>query len=126
MKLDQVYINEAIRIRKEYIRSLKNIVKEEDTLLENKNKVENIKNNMENVVDDSDMNDITKRLKLNNDLIKIEKIIKDIQSKVKPHYDKIENLRMDADKLYNSIKEKYPNITENEIKKQISPYLQFK
>ena len=125
MKLDKPYINEATRIRKEYITSLKMILTEENSIKENKSEVDTLQNNMETIIEE-DMNDITKRLKLNNDLIKIEKIIKKIQDRIKPHYDNIERLRKDADKLYNSITEKYPNLSEKEIETQIAPYLQFK
>lgn len=125
MKLDKIYINEAVRIRTEYFKSLEKIIKEEKPLLEKKEKIDEIKDKMEKTVYDNDMNDITKRLKLNNDLMNIEKFIKEIQNKIRPHYEHIEKLRTDADKLYTAIKEKYPNIKENEIKKQIAPYLKF-
>ncbi len=124
MKLDKIYINDAIRIRKEYKKSLESILNEKVPLDVKKKEIEDYQSNMENIIDE-DMNDITKRLKLNNDLQKIERIIKEIQSKIKPHYDNIEKLRTDADRLYNSIMEKYPNVTEQEIKNQIAPYLQF-
>jgi len=125
MKLDKIYINEAIRIRGEYMTSLKNILKEEGALNIKKSEIDNIQDGMEKMVE-SDMHDVTKRLKLNEQLIKIERIIKNIQGKIKPHYDNIENLRVDADRLYTSIKEKYPNVTENDIKEQIAPYIDFK
>lgn len=123
MKINKIYIDEAIRIKTEYIKSLKNILKEENSIKLNKNEVDKIKNNM-NIIVKEDMNDITKRLRLNNDLLKIEKIINQIQNKIKPHYEKIENLRSDADKLYTSITEKYPNISEKEIQEQISKFIQ--
>jgi len=125
MKLDQTYINEAIRIRQKYVVSIKNILKEEDILKQKKSDIYNIRDGMENIVE-SDIHDITKRLKLNKELNKIERIIKTIQDKIRPHYENIEQVRKDADKLYSSIKEKYPNITEDDIKKQITPYIQFK
>jgi chromosome segregation ATPase len=125
MKLDKIYINEAIRIRQEYMTSLKNILGEEDNIAEKKKQVDNYQNNMEKIIQE-DMHDITKRLKLNNDLQKIERLINGIQDNIRPHYDNIEKLRGDADKLYNSITEKYPNVDTEEIQKQIAPYLQFK
>lgn len=125
MTLDKIYINEAIRIRSEYMASLKNILKEEDSLNLKKSEIDNIQNVMEEMVE-SDMHDVTKRLRLNEQLIKIERIVKDIQDKIRPHYNNIEKLRIDADRLYTSIKEKYPNVTENEIKEQIAPYIDFK
>jgi len=125
MKLDKIYIKDAVRIRKEYISSLTNILQQEDILNNNKSDIDKIRADMENIVE-SDNHDVTKRLKLNEELSKIDKIVKDIQSNIKPHYDKIESLRVDADKLYTSIKERYPDITEEDIKKQIAPYINFK
>lgn len=125
MKLDNIYVKDAIRIRQQYLSSLKNILKEEDVLNQKKSEIEKIKDGM-GIIVNGDLHDTTKTLKLNVQLIKIERIIKDIQNKIRPHYESIEKLRKDADKLYTSIKEKYPNVTEDEIKEQISPYIQFK
>jgi len=125
MKLDQIYINEAIRIRQEYMGSIKNILREENILKQKKSEIDNIQNGMEEIVE-SDIHDITKRLKLNEELIKIERIIRIIQEKIRPHYENIEQLRKDADNLFTSITEKYPNITKDDIEEQIAPYIQFK
>ncbi len=124
MKLDNTYIGEAVRIRRKYVNSLNNILKEEDSLKQKKSEIEKIKDSMGTLIE-GDLHDVTKRLKLNEHLIKIEKIIKDIQDKIRPHHKSIENLRKDAIKLYTSIKEKYPNISEDEIKEQITPYIHF-
>ena len=67
----------------------------------------------------SDLNEIRKTLDLNNKLIVLEKEIKIIQDIVRPFYDKIEALKSDKDRLYLAIKEKYPNITQEEIEKDI-------
>lgn len=124
MKIDKNYINEAIRIRKEYYDSINNILKQEKILLKKKEEIDKLRDNMEEIVH-SDIHDLTKKLKLNNHLLSIDRIIKKIQEQIRPDYEKIEKLRTDADNLYNSIKEKYPNIKEDEIKDEISPYLEF-
>lgn len=124
MKIDKIYINEAIRIRKEYYDSINNILKQEKILLKKKEEIDDLRDNMEEIVH-SDIHDLTKKLKLNNHLLSIDRIIKKIQEQIRPDYEKIEKLRTDADNLYNSIKEKYPNIKEDEIKEEISPYLEF-
>ena len=67
----------------------------------------------------SNINDIRKTLELNNKLIVLEKEIKKIQDIVKPFYDVIENLNKDRDVLYLAIKEKYPNITTEQIEREI-------
>ena len=80
-KIDSIYINEAIRIRTKYLNSLNNILKEEKSIEEKRLEIENIKNNMESIVN-NDMNDITKRLKLNMNLNEIEKLVNQIQIKI--------------------------------------------
>lgn len=121
--IDKLYIKESMRIRDEYISSLKKILDEEDIINEKKKEIESLKGNIEELIK-IDMNDVTKRLKLNNTLNGIDKLMKDIQTRIQPHYDHIENLRTDADKLYNSIREKYPNIDEEEMKNELYPYLE--
>jgi len=112
------YINEGVRIRKIYIQNLKEILKQEPFIFERKKIFEKIKDDMETTVK-SDLNEIRKTLELNNKLIVLEKEIKIIQDIVRPYYDKIEALKNDKDRLYLAIKEKYPNITQEEIEKDI-------
>jgi len=112
------YIIEGLRIRKCYIQNLKEIIKQEPIIFERKKAFEKLKDDMEATVK-SDINDIRKTLELNNKLVYIEKEIRSIQDIIKPYYDVIENLKTDRDKLYLAIKEKYPNITQEEIEKNI-------
>jgi hypothetical protein len=112
------YINEGIRIRKSYIQNLKEILKQEPIIFERKTIFEKLKDDMEATVT-SDINEARKILELNNKLITIEKEIRVIQNIIKPYYDAIESLRTDKDRLYLAIKEKYPNITQEEIEKDI-------
>lgn len=112
------YINEGIRIRKSYLENIKMIVKEEPRMMERKKYFEKIQNEM-NVIVKSDINEVRKMLELNEKLIYLEKEIREIQDIIKPYYDVIEKLKNDRDRLYLSIKEKYPNITEKEIEQEI-------
>jgi len=112
------YIKEGVRIRKVYIYNLKEILKQEPAIYERKLIFEKLQAEMETVVT-SDLNEIRKTLELNNKLLLLEKEIKIIQDLVKPYYDTIENLKNDKDKLYLAIKEKYPNITTEQIEKDI-------
>ena len=77
MKLDKLHIKDAVRIRREYIAALSNILLQEDVLNKNKSEIDKIRVDMENIVE-SDSNDVTKRLKLNEKLGKMDKIIKDV------------------------------------------------
>lgn len=112
------YINEGIRIRKSYLENIKMIVKEEPRMMERKKYFEKIQNEM-NVIVKSDINEVRKMLELNEKLIYLEKEIREIQDIIKPYYDVIEKLKNDRDRLYLSIKEKYPNITDKEIEQEI-------
>lgn len=122
--IDKFYIDEAIRIRKEYLSALKIILNEEQAINDKKSEIIGIHQTNEDIIN-SDLNDVTKRLKLNLQLNEIEKRINDIQDKIRPYYEKIESLRLQADRLYSAIIEKYPNITTEDIQTQISPHIQF-
>lgn len=117
--ISEQYINEGIRIRKSYIQNLKEILKQEPIIMERKKVFENLQNEMETVVY-SDQNEIRKTLELNEKLLKLEKEIKTIQNIIKPYYDTIENLKNDADRLYLAIKEKYPNISDEQIEQDMN------
>jgi len=116
--ISEQYINEGIRIRKTYIQNLKEILKQEPVILKRKEAFEKIRDEMEVVVN-SDINDIRKTLELNSKLMSLEKEIKNIQDMIRPYYDTIESLRNDKDRLYLAIMEKYPNITQVEIERDI-------
>ena len=112
------YLNEGIRLRKTYIENIKEILKQEPAINERKKTFENLKNEMEKIVF-SDLNDVRKTLILNNKLIELDKEIRKVQDIIKPYYDTIEKLKNERDRLYLAIKEKYPNITDQEIEKEI-------
>lgn len=121
--IDKLYIDEAVRIRREYLSALDIIVKEEQSILEKKSEIINIHNGSEEIIN-SDINDVTKRLRLNLQLNEIEKRLEQIQNKIRPFYEKIETLRIEADRLYTSIVEKYPTITKEEIEEQVAPFIE--
>jgi len=112
------YINEGVRLRKGYIENLKKILEQEPIITERKVTFDKLKDEMETIVH-SDMNDLRKTLELNNKLMFLEKEIKKIQDIVRPYYDNIEKLKGARDRLYLAIKEKYPNITDELIEKEI-------
>jgi hypothetical protein len=112
------YIQEGIRIRKSYIKNLKEILKQEPIIQDRKIKFQELQKEMESIVN-SDLNDVRKALKLNEKLIILDREMKKVQDIIKPFHDNIEKLRDDKDKLYLAIKEKYPNITQQEIEKDI-------
>jgi hypothetical protein len=118
MMIAEQYIKEGIRLRKSYIENLKEILKQEPSINERKKTFDEIKDEMEKIVY-SDLNDVRKTLILNNKLMELDKEIKKVQDIVRPYYDNIEKLKLERDRLYLAIKEKYPIITDQEIEKEI-------
>jgi len=112
------YINEGIRLRKTYIENLREILKQEPIINERKKYFDQIKDQMEKIVF-SEINDVRKTLELNNRLMDLDKEIKRIQELIRPYYNTIEKLKTERDRLYVAIKEKYPNITDDEIEREI-------
>lgn len=112
------YISEGVRIRKSYVKNLTEILSQEPKILERKKSFQKVRNEMESIVK-SDINDVRKTLELNSKLMMLEKEIIAIQNVIKPYSDAIEDLRNDMDKLYVSIKEKYPDISNEQIEQDI-------
>lgn len=115
MKLDKIYIEEAKRIRREYLNNLKYIILQEDVLNNSKKKLEKITSD----IDNNETTDI-----FNKDvLFQLSAIIETAVAKITPFNEKFKILDADQLKLYNAIKEKYPNITDIEIENEIVPYI---
>lgn len=117
MTLDKLYIDEAKRIRKIYLSSLAEIVKKEDEIQVYFNMIEGIREQVEeNSVDANDEFFIKK-------LIEIDESIEKIKGVILPYNDKIKKLDESQKLLYNNIKDKYPDITDEEIQNQIIPHI---
>jgi len=116
MKIEKIYINEAVRIRKVYLTNIINIIKKEEEIEVFKNIMENIKDEVEKNESNSDEYFIKKLMELNDNIEKIKNIIL-------PHYEKIKELDTAQKILYNNIKEKYPTVTDDEIQNQIVPHI---
>ena len=121
--ISEEYINEAKRIRIEYLNNLKYIIDEDPKVEDRKKEGLKIQDEMKDILN-SEFNDVRKTIELNNKLMVLEKEIIAIQNIIKPYSEKIKKLRDDSDRLFLAIKEKYPdidNITlENEIMSQIN------
>lgn len=116
--IDEIFINEGIRIRKVYIYNMTELIKQEPIVLKKKEEIEILQEEMKSIVN-SELNDVRKTLELNKNLLIMEREIKVIQDMVKPYNDAIEQLKVDTDKLYLAIKRKYPNIQTSQIEKDI-------
>ena len=116
MQLDKLYIDEAKRIRKTYLTNLAAIVQREDEIQSYFKMIEDIKKQIEDSEDTNDEFFVKKLLDINDSIDKIKNVIL-------PYYDKIKGLDDSQKLLYDNIKDKYPNITDEEIQEQIVPYI---
>lgn len=116
MTLDKLYIDEAVRIRRTYLDNLAGIVRKEDEIQKYFEMIEDVRKEVaEN--ENPDQEYFVKKLTEIND--NIEKI----RSIIIPHYDTIKKLDESQKTLYNNIKDKYPEITDDDIQSQIVPHV---
>jgi len=111
--MDKIFIEQAKMIRLEYIKNIKEIVKCENKVEEYKQRLTVIQNEIKDV-------DIeTAKLKLEE----VEKNIHNIENILKPYTLKIKELESSADRLFESIKERHPHLSMDEIKNELIPHL---
>jgi uncharacterized protein YhaN len=114
--IDEIYIKEAVRIREEYLNNLVYLAKEEENIKELTKELNQIAKDVE----DSD----AKGEKYYRDaLFEVELTIRKATDKVIPYYDKTKELDKQQKNLYDTIKDKYPNISDEEMKKEIIPHI---
>jgi chromosome segregation ATPase len=128
--IDKIYIESAKNIRREFLSLSQKLDNYQNDLtkyvsyLETASKdLENIKtNDIKNLREASDLQTISERItkKLNEIETEEQKII----HLIKPINNRIEKLREEENYLYNQIKEKYPNLTDEQIIKEIHSYLE--
>lgn len=117
MKIDRIYIDEAIRIRKSYLYNLSNIVEKESDINFYFNKIKEIGKKYENYEHNVDEKEILKTM------LEINKHIDKIKNHMLPFNDNIKKLDEDQRLLYNNIKDKYPKLSDDEIQNQIVPHI---
>ena len=117
--IDKIYIEEAIRIRKEYLKNLLNVTKFEKVYQEILEKLEKEKEKVSNfdadIITQDDIFKYVKQLEVDLNLI---------LDKIRPYIEKINDLDNEQRILYNNIKEKYIDITDEEIYKEIIPVIE--
>ncbi len=119
VKIDDRFLKEGSRIREEYLENLEFIVNKEQEMLR-------IKDDLFKLITDiksfGTINEIDEELVANR-IQKLDRELKDLQKSIKPKTERIDELRSDADRLYDIIKEKYPDITQDDLKDQLYPYI---
>jgi chromosome segregation ATPase len=116
--INTIYIDEAQRIRLNYLEALNGINKTQSKLNYHRNKLSEILNNMQNIVDDfkdNNLNSDETKDKLNYELNFIEDNIEKIQNELIPFNNIIEQLKKDSKTLYDTISEKYPDYNQEQI-----------
>jgi hypothetical protein len=112
--MDKIFIEQAKHIRRQYIKNSKEILKCEERIEESKHNLMNISN-----IDISEFDEN----ELKEKLILIEKNIRNIEMILKPHTDRMIFLEKEADKLFENIKQRHPDLTVENIKNELIPHL---
>ena len=116
------YLDSAYALRKEYISLLKKVVSRENAIKEHKDNlyklVDTMNETLENITSEEQ-----KKEYIVSKVVDIEKSIKEIQDEIMPYCNRIDEIRKEGDVLYNSIVEKYPNLTKAELEDQVVGYV---
>jgi len=113
--MDKIFIEQAKNIRRSYIKVSEDITKSEE-------KIEFFKQELKRLQEELNA-DMNEQLVIEK-AAEIEKNLKLIQDIIIPLEEKIVKLQKDADKLFENIKDRYPNITVEEIQNSLIPYLE--
>ncbi|MDY0268839.1 hypothetical protein [Trichloromonas sp.] len=116
MKIDLLYLNEAKRIRLDYLNNLKYISDKEEDIKSYLSKLDDIKKYITE-------NEIEDRGEYNDILLNINKNIDILKDYISVYNDNIKQLDIDQKKLYFNIKDKYKDISDDDIRKQIIEYI---
>lgn len=120
IKINQRYIDESNRIREKYLITLDDISKREIEILKYKNEIEILMEKNTKYISDNDKKDVEQiKEDLKEELLEIDSNINKIVSKLEPYFKSIEKLKKESQELFISIKEKYPELTEQNIQEQI-------
>lgn len=117
LKIEQRLIDEAVRIREEYLKSLVELKTKEENIVSIKDDL----NNAYNMVSDY-VNDIDKEM-IENKIARLTKDIKEMQTYIQPIVDNVSKLGKDANILFEQIKDKNPRATKKELVETLSPHL---
>lgn len=112
--MDKIFIDTAIKIRKDYIKCNDNILKQENMINIFKKELDIIR---------STINDDMTKDEIQLKLYEIEKKMAVLETSLKPHLQEMEKLQSQADILFDNIKNKHPELSVNDIQNELIPYL---
>ena len=114
-KIEQRFIDKAVFIRKEFLKSVKIAVDRQEIISTYLSELEKLKDGLDDV---QNTDDFIKKIN------EIEQKIIVIEKEMSFHIKKREFLEKEEIKLCELVLERYPDITEDEIKEQIQPHIQ--
>lgn len=116
MTIDEIYINEAIRIRQEYVSNME-IINDNETM------INNVVSSMEAIADEIEDVDSISDDVYTGKLKELDNILEQVKIEIIPYHEKILELGNDQQKLLLAIKDKYPKLSVEEIQQQIIPHI---
>jgi chromosome segregation ATPase len=111
--MDRIFIEQAKNIRREYIKNVREVAKCESEVEKYRTKLLAINEELHDIDED------TAKLKL----VEIEINMKKIESIITPYTSKLTKLEEDADKLFENIKQRHPELSMEQIQNELIPYL---
>lgn len=122
VKIDKFYLDEARRIRREYLKNLNEINSRVPFIENYKKKILSYQDKIKNILD-GDKTDSDKQKIFFSEIENLSIDIDTLEKEIKPFYDNIKKLSDDSLNLKEAIEQKYIGITMDEIKEQIIPYV---
>jgi hypothetical protein len=119
-KIHERYINQAKRIREQYIKNMQLILLKDKIIDKYKTNIKNIMISNKKYIDsnsDKNLNMIKNSLK--EKLLEIESNINNISKELIPLIEKNEKLEKESTELFITIKDKYPDLSKEDIQKEI-------
>ena len=114
-KLEQRFIDKAVQIRKDFLKSVKVAMERQEVVQVYLNELNQLKDSLDEV---KDTDDFINKIKAVEDKIRI------VENEMSYHLKKREFLEKEQSKLCELVLERYPGITEDEIRQQIYPHIE--
>ena len=124
-KIDKKYLDDSVRIRQTYKECLISLKAKEDKVKIYKDSIMELMDEMKSYIEntpDETFNENTQKT-LNDNLTDIETNINLIKKEIVPINATIESLKKQSSNLYSVISESYPELSMEEIQRQVINYL---
>jgi len=119
-KINERYLNAANRIRENYLNTMNEIHANEAIIIKYKNHIQNLMEKNGELIENNPDKDIEQfKIDMKEDLEIIDDNINNIVKKLEPLLKNIEHLNTESKDLFISIKDQYPDLTEENIQEQV-------